>query len=224
MAPSTPLATKLRKALRSPGTAYEVVASYARGYLVRVGCRLRGVRFEAGRGFRVTGRLVIRGPGRVVFGDDVTVDRVVTPWTYDADALIEVGSGAYLNGTRFGCQQLIRVGPRGILGDASITDTDFHSLRSDRRDPAAPIRVRPVVLGENVWLASAVGVLPGTTIGDNSVVGFGAVCAGAYPANSVIVGNPARVVKQVPHPPGAPVRAQDAVLPTAYPAVVTRAG
>jgi acetyltransferase-like isoleucine patch superfamily enzyme len=211
------LAAKLGKALRQPGAAWEVAASHARAYVVRVSCRVRGIRFEAGRNFRVTGRLVLKGPGRVVFGDNVTVDRVVTPWTYSADALIEVGSHCYLNGTRFGCQQLIRVGDYAILGDASISDTDFHSVRSDRHSPEAPIRVRPVVIGDNVWVATAVGILPGTTIGANSVVGYGAVCTGQYAADSVIVGNPARVVKPVPHPPGPGVRAEDAILPSATP-------
>jgi acetyltransferase-like isoleucine patch superfamily enzyme len=209
------LSSKLGKALLHPGTACEVAASYARAYAVRLSCRVRGIRFEAGRNFRITGKLVLKGPGRVVFGDNVIVDRVVTPWTYSADALIEVGSNSYLNGTKFGCRELIRVGSHAILGDASISDTDFHSVRSDRHRPEAPIRVKPVVIGDNVWLATAVGVLPGTTIGSNSVVGYGAVCAGAYPADSVIVGNPARVVKAVPHPPAAPVRADEAVLPSA---------
>jgi hypothetical protein len=202
--PQRSLAEKLALAVRRPGDAYAVLASYARAAAVRLSCRLRGVRFTAGRNLRVRGRLVVRGPGRVVFGDNVLVERLVTPWTYSADAVIEVGNGAYLNGTRFGCQELVRVGDGAILGDASITDTDFHSLRTDRHDPAAPVRVEPVVLGRNVWLASAVGILPGTTIGENSVVGYGAVCAGADPANAVIVGNPARVVKDVPQAGGAP--------------------
>lgn len=217
------LAAKLGKAVRHPITAWEVAASYARGYLVRLGCRVRGVRFEVGRNFRVNGRLVVRGPGRVVFGDNVLVERTVTPWTYSADAVIEVGSNAYLNGTRFGCQQSIRVGSYAILGDASISDTDFHSVRADRHRPEAPVRVKPVVIGDNVWLATAAGVLPGTTIGTNSVVGFGAVCAGQYPADAVIVGNPARVVRAVPQAPGDAVRAEDAVLPRAQHPTPTRA-
>lgn len=211
------LAVKLGKAMRHPGVAWEVAASYARGFVVRVSCRVRGIRFEAGRNFRVNGRLVLKGPGRVVFGDDVIVERVVTPWTYSADALIEVGSHCYLNGTRFGCEQLIRVGDYAILGDASIFDTDFHSVRSDRRNPDAPVRVLPVVIGDNVWVATSVGILPGTTIGRNSVVGFGAVCSGPYPVDSVIVGNPARVVKAVPHPGVPAVRAADAMLQRATP-------
>ena len=198
----------IRHVVRRGLAAARYLMSYARGYYVRASARVRGIPFTAGRNFRVTGKLVLRGPGRVVFGDNVLVDRVVTPWTYSPEALIEIGSNSYLNGTRFGCVSLIRIGAGAILGDASIQDTDFHSVRADRHRREAPIRVRPVVIDENVWLASAVGVLPGTTIGRNSVVGYGAVCAGSYPPDSVIVGNPAKAVKEVPPAPSeAPVTA-----------------
>lgn len=196
--------SKFRRALREPGAALRWASSLLRGRWVVLWCRLRGIRFTVGRNFRVNGRIVFNGPGRVVFGDNVIVDRVVTPWTYDADAVIAVGSDSYLNGTRFGCMQSITIGPRAILSDASIADTDHHSTHVDRHSPSAPIRVRPVTLGENVWVSGAVGILPGTRIGRNSVVGYGAVCAGEYPAHSIIVGNPARVVKRVPGTEGLP--------------------
>ncbi len=76
-------------------------------------------------------------------------------------------------------------------------DTDFHSVGVDRHDPTAPIRVAPVILEDNVWVAAQAGILPGTSIGANSVVGFGAVCAGVYPGNFVIAGNPAKVIKRL---------------------------
>lgn len=158
---------------------------------------MRGIRLETGANFRIAGQLIIRGPGRVVFGDNVLIDGVVTPWTYSVDAVISVGSDSYVNGTRFGCQREIRIGDRAILGDARILDTDFHSTRRNRHDPEAPIRVAPVHIEENVWIGAAVGILPGTTIGRNSVVGFGAVCAGSYPTDVIIAGNPAAVVRPI---------------------------
>jgi len=164
----------------------------------RIACRVRGVRFQAGRNLRIDGTLIIRGPGRVIFGDNVRVGMTVTPWTYTPEATIEIGSDSFVNGTSFGCQREIRIGPRAILGRASIMDTDFHSLGVDRHNPRAPVRVAPVVLEENVWLGAQVGILPGTRIGRNSVVGFGAVCAGVFPDNVVIAGNPARVIRTIP--------------------------
>ena len=179
------------QALAEPSHAARVLLALLRGWWVKLSC----ARFECGRNLRVFGRLDIQGPGRVVFGDDIRVDMTVTPWTTTPDAIIRVGSGSFLNGTRFGCARSITVGPRAILADARIMDTNFHSTSIDRHNPEAPVRTEPVNLGENVWVAGEAGILPGTTIGENSVVGFGAVCAGEFPANVLIAGNPARVVR-----------------------------
>ncbi|HWG52662.1 MAG TPA: acyltransferase [Gemmatimonadaceae bacterium] len=188
----------LRIALRHPGTALSVARDLARGKWYKLWYPMRGIRFEAGRNLRVSGRLIVRGPGRVIFGDNVHVDAVVTPWTLDANAVIRVGDGSYVNGTRFSCQQEITIGARALLSDARILDTDFHSTMANRHDPSAPVRAAPIRIEENVWIAMSAGILPGTCIGANSVVGYGAVCAGVYPANSIIVGNPAKVVRSIP--------------------------
>ena len=191
------MASKFVRGLREPGHAARVVMVLARGWRYKLWYRLRGARFSAGRNFRVSGRIRLRGPGRVVIGDNVHVDGVVTPWTYSADAVISIGSDSYVNGTRFGCQREITIGPRAILAHARLMDTNFHSTHVDRHNPDAPVRVAPVRLGENVWVAGNAGLLPGTTIGSNSVVGFGAVCSGEYPPNVIIAGNPACVVRPV---------------------------
>lgn len=56
---------------------------------------------------------------------------------------------------------------------------------------------QPIVIGDNVWLGGGVIVCPGVTIGENSVIGAGAVVTRDIPANVVAVGNPARVIKQI---------------------------
>ncbi len=186
------------RAAREPGRAATVLRQYLKGWWYKLSYPARGIRFSAGRRFRVSGRLIVRGPGVVRFGDDVRVGMTVTPWTHTPEARIEVGDATYLNGTRFGCAESIHVGPRCILADASILDTNFHSTRADRHDPAAPIYVAPVVLEENVWIASGAGILPGTRIGRNSVVGFGAVVSGQFPSDWIIAGNPATKIKPIP--------------------------
>jgi acetyltransferase-like isoleucine patch superfamily enzyme len=167
---------------------------------------MRGVRFVAGTNLRIAGKLIIRGPGQVRFGNNVTVDMTVTPWTYDRDAVIEIGDDCYLTGASFGCKQRITVGRRAIVARCHIMDTDFHSTAINRHEPGAMVRVLPVVIGENVWIAAAAALLPGTKVGTNSVVGYGAICSGEFPANSIIAGNPARVVRDLlqntgPHTP-----------------------
>jgi len=196
-----PVSTLLR-AMRNPGVALLHLRALMKGYFYKVWLPLRGVQFSAGRNFRVSGALKVRGPGRVVFGDNVTVDMLVTPYTHSPDAVIRVGNHCFLNGARFGCRELIDVGDDCILADARLMDTNFHSTRADRHSPAAPIRTRPIILARNVWVGAQDGILPGTTIGENSVVGFGAVCSGAYPANVLIAGNPAVVVRPIEPTPG----------------------
>jgi maltose O-acetyltransferase len=58
----------------------------------------------------------------------------------------------------------------------------------------------PIVIGDNVWLGGGVVVLPGVTIGENTVVGAGSVVTRDLPANVVAVGNPARVVRSLEQP------------------------
>ncbi|XVU25855.1 sugar O-acetyltransferase [Actinoplanes sp. CA-054009] len=55
----------------------------------------------------------------------------------------------------------------------------------------------PIVIGDNVWLGGGVIVLPGVTIGENTVVGSGAIVTKDLPPNVVAVGNPARVIRAV---------------------------
>lgn len=59
---------------------------------------------------------------------------------------------------------------------------------------------RPITIGNNVWLGGGVIVCPGVNIGDNTVVGAGAVVTRDLPANVVAVGNPAKVVRTIEGP------------------------
>ncbi|APX33562.1 maltose acetyltransferase [Brachybacterium sp. P6-10-X1] len=58
-------------------------------------------------------------------------------------------------------------------------------------------RAEPISIGDNVWLGGGVTVLPGVTIGENSVIGAAAVVTRDVPANVVAVGNPARVIREL---------------------------
>src|SRR5215212_11433603 len=162
--------------------------------------RLRlGRRVQFGRNFETNGRLVIRGPGRVVFGDNIKA------WahaeknvfiTYTPQSRIVVGSGTRLNGAGIMAYTTITIGPRCILGSTIVFDSDFHPLDpAHRHDPDAPVSCAPIQVGANVWLGGQSAVLKGVTIGENSVVAFRAVASGDVPPNVVVAGNPARIVK-----------------------------
>ncbi len=80
-----------------------------------------------------------------------------------------------------------------LANGAYITDSDWHQIydRMERPPPA------PVHIGDNVWLGDNSVVLKGVTIGDNSVVAARAVVTHDVPANTVVAGNPAKVVKEL---------------------------
>jgi acetyltransferase-like isoleucine patch superfamily enzyme len=191
---SSAFRTGLRARLK-PHAARVISRCWVTWYRFRLGPRV-----QFGRNFETNGRLVVRGPGRVVFGDNIKA------WahaeknvfiTYTPESRIEVGSGTRLNGAGVMAYTTISIGPRCILGSTVIFDSDFHPVDPARRhDPTAPVSTRPITVGSNVWLAGQSAVLKGTTVGENSVVAFRAVVSGDIPPNVVVAGNPARVVKR----------------------------
>jgi acetyltransferase-like isoleucine patch superfamily enzyme len=202
-APIYPRARGWRRAVK-PLAVRAISAFWVRYLKWRLGDRV-----HFGRNFQTNGRLVIQGPGRVEFGDDVNAwchaEKNVLI-TYTPDSRITIGGGTRLNGAGMMAYTRIEVGPRCILGSTIVFDSDFHPLEPSRRhDPVAPVLSAPIRIGENVWLAGQSAVLKGVTVGDNSVVAFRAVVSSAVPPNVVVAGNPARVVKsleEMAHPSG----------------------
>lgn len=55
----------------------------------------------------------------------------------------------------------------------------------------------PITIGNNVWIGAHTAILPGVNIGDNSIIGAGSVVNKNIPKNSLAVGNPCRVIRQI---------------------------
>lgn len=185
---------KLVKALRQPRVARDHVMSVLRGRWYKFFYALTGARVTIGRNFKVDGSLSIRGPGRVVIGDDVRVGMRVTPWTHEKDAVIEIGNRVFLNGTRFGCAKSIAVGDDCILADCRLMDTDHHGVDPRNR---GEYKSAPIVVGKNVWITIQCVVLKGTTIADGCTVTPNSVVAKSLPEpDSIYGGNPAVFLKK----------------------------
>lgn len=58
-------------------------------------------------------------------------------------------------------------------------------------------RTKDISIGKYVWIGTHAVILPGVTIGDNAVVGAGAIVTKSVPANCIVAGNPARIIKQI---------------------------
>jgi maltose O-acetyltransferase len=198
-----PLPVPIDPAHAGPGLHLGWRLGWIKGLFVRTGLAIRGAllggpRVRVGRRLVVQGRLRVRGPGRIVLGDDLIIGAQTDIYTHSRDALVTVGDRTFLNGTRFGCVHSITVGPEAILADARITDTDFHATGRDRRSKAAPIGVAPVVVGANVWVGAGAFLLKGVTVGDNSVVAAASVVTRDVPPDTIVGGNPARPLGTVP--------------------------
>lgn len=189
---------KLVKAIKNPSVAFGFIKAALKSFWYRVKYERLLKRATFGKRLRINGKLIIKGHGKVFFGDDVVCSMTVTPFTHSPDAVIKIGDGVFLNGTRFGAAKSITIGSKCILADCRIMDTDFHSLRKDRHSKDAPIEVSPVYIGGNVWISAQAAVLKGVTIGENSVIGFGAVVTNDVEPNVIAVGNPAKVARKIP--------------------------
>lgn len=90
----------------------------------------------------------------------------------------------------------VTIGDDCFIGPNVSIYTACHSTdpveRNTRREWA-----EPVTIGDNVWIGGSVTILPGVTIGDNVTIGAGSVVTKDIPSNSVAVGNPCRVIKNI---------------------------
>jgi acetyltransferase-like isoleucine patch superfamily enzyme len=187
----------IARAWRDPRHAVTVALAMLKGWMYSQWVQLFRPRVRVGRGLRIYGTLDIRGPGTVVIGDDVQIYGRVTPWTNSPGACIRVGDRTKLDGTRVSCLQSVEIGRDCLLANCRILDTSFHTLRRTCTHAGAPILEAPVVVGNNVWISLDAGLLPGTTIGNDSVVAMAAICKGVYPDGVLLLGNPARVAGRV---------------------------
>ena len=90
----------------------------------------------------------------------------------------------------------IYVGDYTMLGPNVVIATAGHPILPELREQAYQYNM-PVRIGKSCWLGAGVIVLPGVTIGDNTVVGAGSVVTKDLPANVVAVGNPCRVMREI---------------------------
>lgn len=109
---------------------------------------------------------------------------------------IEIGDYVLISpGTRISASDEIKIGHSVMMANGVyITDSDWHGIydRTQRSDQVAPVHI-----ADNVWLGDHATVLKGVSIGENSVVAANAVVTRDVPANVVVAGNPAAVVKQL---------------------------
>lgn len=119
------------------------------------------------------------------------------PFFVDYGFNVKIGKAFYANFnlTLLDCT-LITFGDNVMIGPNCCFTTATHPVDPTQR-LAGVEYARPIRVGSNVWFGSGVNVLPGVTIGDGAVVGAGAVVTRDVPANTVVVGSPAKVIRHL---------------------------
>ena len=90
----------------------------------------------------------------------------------------------------------VTIGDNVFIGPNVNIYAATHSLDKERRNENLEKGI-PVTIGNNVWIGGNVTILPGITIGDNTVVGAGSVVTKDIPPNVVVAGNPCKVIKEL---------------------------
>lgn len=153
---------------------------------------LRGVRFEGSSWLR---RIEVPHARGITLGDGVALDRGVTLLIVN-NGRLRIGAGTYVNRSTFidACSE-IEIGERCMIGPfCYITDHD-HDLAAPQ---AGALVSKPTRIEAGAWIGAHVTVLKGVTIGAGAVVGAGSVVTKSIPQRCVAIGNPARVLRELP--------------------------
>lgn len=191
--------TKLQKIISNPAEAFRVGLAMLRGYLVKLRY-IFNPNIKIGSGFRVYSWPKISGPGSVIIGDRVNLYlsflRKPCIITHTKEALITIGNDTSMSGTRISCVDSITIGTDDLFGSTTIIDSDVIPTRdilinSDWKEQ----HVMPIKIGNHIWTGVNTFILGGAVIGDESVLGAGAVIRDKVtPERSLLLGNPARMI------------------------------
>jgi len=114
---------------------------------------------------------------------------------------IEIGDGSGGSAVTLSSRSRISIGRNVCMGgNVRILDHDYHALdhlarRLAMEEQEQSIRTEPIVIGDDVFIGTNAIILKGVTLGDRCIVAAGAVVfRGEYPNDSMIVGNPAKVI------------------------------
>jgi acetyltransferase-like isoleucine patch superfamily enzyme len=152
-----------------------------------------------GTNVRMYKRPFLRIKGRLILGDRVNFHAgpIGADLTVDEQAVLTIGSDSFVNyGVILNATKRIEIGKRCYFGYyATVMDCHMHGLAPEDRSirPDA----QPVVIEDDVWVATRAMIMPGVRIGRGSVIGAGSIVTKDVPPMSLVLGAPARVVGSV---------------------------
>jgi len=160
---------------------------------------LKEVKFhcnEIGLFSTIQGKVTFSGNGKMYCGNQLLIrSNKLNPVKIHikSTAVLKLGNQVFLNnGVQLSCSEKITIGNHvDIADDCLIIDNDFHSVGS------VEPKSGPIVIEDDVWIASRAIILKGVTIGKGSVIGAGSVVTKSIPPYTFSAGNPAKVIREL---------------------------
>lgn len=175
-----------------------------------------------GKNMRVMGKVYLNIMGKVTIGDNflLTSGCGINPissnqraaFYVEPSAAVVIGDNVGMSGTRMWIAKGLTIGNNVCIGaGVLLIDTDCHQMDFRMRrleaekqftatELSSSIMSAPIVIEDDVWIGAHAIILKGVTIGARSVIGAGSVVTKSVPADSVVAGNPARII----HPKSKP--------------------
>jgi len=144
----------------------------------------------------IKGKPLIDNKGKIFISDQVAIWSVFdrTKFFVHRKGTLSIGAHSRINGVHISVQELVSIGKRVRIGPYTlIMDGDFH----DVYDRSKKGKVEPVIIEDDVWIASRVIVLKGVRIGQGAMIAAGSVVTHDVPEYSVVGGVPGRVIKHL---------------------------
>jgi len=149
-----------------------------------------------GKMVSVNGKPVVDNKGEMIFSDEVRIWSTIVQaklYTGKKGRLI-VGRNSRLNGVHIDVREMVKIGENVRIAPYTIIlDSDFHDVRDHFADGAS----NPIVIDDDVWIATRSTILKGVHIGKGAVIATGAVVTKDVPPYCVAAGVPARVIKKL---------------------------
>jgi acetyltransferase-like isoleucine patch superfamily enzyme len=150
----------------------------------------------------------IQGRGDLILGEDIVVDGKCTfsfAARFSDRPTMMIGDHTVIShNCKFSIGKRITIGQHCLIAsDVWMFDSSGHASEPSARRagmPPEPEDVRPITVGDNVWIGTRAIVLPGVTIGECSIVATGSVVTRDVPPYIVVAGNPARKVASLLEP------------------------
>jgi acetyltransferase-like isoleucine patch superfamily enzyme len=174
----------------------------ASSLLLRLKLRVHHVRF----GYHLVGNygVYIKNRGKIELGNKAYLfskpeghSCKTALITSNKDACITIGNHFMSRGAMIFASDRVTIGNDVMLApDVIIADGEGHAVSADveTRWNGKP-QIRPITIGNNVWISIGALVMNGVTIGDNSIIGARSVVTGNVPANVLYAGVPAKLIR-----------------------------